>query len=207
MLYMSKESRQFILSKHLSRHEKLLKEVTTIDIAELIVMSASCDKEDIEEDNLGEELARHAQIVETAALAKLDELREELMPVTAHSFCIVDLGIGMGCNLGGSVVCPKLGYISRRLRTGADRLERRFVPVAAWLEIEKELQALDSRPVDADSVLSRTILGEPGTHSLALQRLSEMRIEGGPAKTGGTLDALLQSLLPPILSLQQQAER
>lgn len=50
------------------------------------------------------------------------------------------------------------------------RPDRRFVPGAAWLRIESQLPQLDSRPVDADTALSRALLAERQTHSLARQR-------------------------------------
>ena len=124
--------------------------------------------------------------------------------MTAHTFLIVDLVTGR--RLGGGVVCPEARYASL-LRTSADRPDRRFVPVTAWLTIEKELQWLDNGPVDADSALSRALLGERRTHSLALQRLSQMPIEGEPAETGRKLDALLRSLLPPRLLMRQEKDR
>jgi hypothetical protein len=129
----------------------------------------------------------------------------ELMVFTVYSFLVVDLVTRQSVGIG--MVCPEAQYAAL-LYEGVDRPDRRSVPAGAWSQLRKELRGLKYGAVDADSVLSRTLLDQQQSPSRSLEALSRMRIEGKAAASAQQLDEMMQRfLLAERLTLQLERQK
>jgi hypothetical protein len=114
--------------------------------------------------------------------------------VTGVSFIL--RALDSGAVVGAAVLCTEARYCSVLLR-GADRLDRRFLPPAAWQALERELRdTLEAGPLPAVSAIAEALV--PGrTKDITVQYVAGIQIDAPPSAVREELDKQLQALAGP----------
>jgi hypothetical protein len=123
--------------------------------------------------------------------------------MTATAFILTALEDGR--HLGSAVVCAEARFASVLWR-GMDRPDRRFVPARQWLAVEYALRdTLEPGLLPADHPVVVALLPEDKRCGFVVQYFHRTPVADGP-NVAVNLDALLRSLIPAQLSIEQEHE-
>jgi hypothetical protein len=113
----------------------------------------------------------------------------------AAAFVLSDLLTGRG--LAYALICPEARYCSIAW-FGADRLDRRFVPIGDWRSVEARIvEGLPAGPLEASHAIVRALLAPEDRTARIVQYLSVQDIDAAPATVAATLDAWLRGIASP----------